>query len=495
VHDPLHLFEAPIFYPARHALAFSEHMFVQSLMGAPLQWAGVSPVLIYNLLVWLGFALSGFAMALLIRAWTASTPAGIVAGSLYSFNAHQLTRYSHLQALHLEFLPLALYAFDRLLRAASVEEHAARNPLARPSVMLGAAFVLQALCSNYTMVFITTAMIVAFVVRPESWRPNRRLWAALSATPLAAVLALAPFLWPYYLVRGEQGMVRTIDDVRMYSAGILDYFVTAGRLHYTWWSHRVFEARTALFPGVAGIALTLLALATGTAWRDPRARMALSFGVVGLALSFGAFLPGYAWLQAHIPLLQGIRAAARWGMLFLTMVAILAGFAVAQLEARWRTRAWWMAFAVALVGVINVEALRAPLTLVRFNGVPSVHRRLASDDVGAIVVFPLYSGSMYQGNARYMLDQTRHWKPMLNAYSSFAPPIFFELAAKFQTFPDAAAIAALRANRFTHVVLHRAPLERDYGKAAVDALRAHPDLEFVLEQDGVVVYRLRQVGR
>src|SRR5262245_16312859 len=44
VHDPLHLFEAPIFYPAPHALAFSEHMFVESLMGAPLEWAGVSPV-------------------------------------------------------------------------------------------------------------------------------------------------------------------------------------------------------------------------------------------------------------------------------------------------------------------------------------------------------------------------------------------------------------------------------------------------------------------
>jgi hypothetical protein len=491
VRDPLHLFEAPIFYPARHALAFSEHMFVPSLIGAPLQWAGVSPVLVYNLLVWAGFALSALAMAVLVRAWTGSTAAGVVAGSLYSFNAHQLTRYSHLQALHLEFLPIALYALDRVLSGFAAERTPPAISLRRASLLLGAAFVLQALCSNYTLVFMTMALIVAFVVRPEPWRFNRRMWLALSLTALVAALLLAPFLWPYYLVRGEQGMTRTIDDVRLYSAGFLDYFVTAGRLHFNWWSHRVFEARTALFPGVAGIALTAIAIGTGIAWRDARARMALAFGIVGFTLSFGAFLPGYAWLQEHIPLMQGIRAAARWGMLFLTMVAILAGFGVAWLELRWRQRAWWAAFVVAVVGVINVEALRAPLTLVRFDRIASVHTRLASDDVKAIVVFPLFSGSMYHENAAYMLDQTRHWKPMLNAYSSFAPPIFFELAAKFQTFPDAASIAALKANGFTHVVLHRAPLEREHGRDAVNALRLHPDLQFVLEQDGVIIYRVR----
>ena len=38
--DPLSLFEAPILYPEHHSLAFSEHMFVPSVMGAPLLWVG-----------------------------------------------------------------------------------------------------------------------------------------------------------------------------------------------------------------------------------------------------------------------------------------------------------------------------------------------------------------------------------------------------------------------------------------------------------------------
>jgi hypothetical protein len=483
VADPLRLFEAPIFYPARHALAFSEHMLVQSLMGGPLLWSGASPVLVYNVLVWAGFTLSGLAMALLMRTWTGSTMAALASGCLYAFNAHLLTRYSHLQALHLEFFPLALYAFDRALRGST-----------RAGPLLVAGFVLQALCSNYVMVMMTMALAVALVVRAEPWRFERHVWVILVAAGVTAAAVLAPFLWPYYLARQEHGLVRTMDDVRLYSAGVLDYFVTAGRLHFTWWSHRVFDGRTALFPGVAGFALALTAVVLGTAWRDPRARIALAFGVLGLALSFGDALPGYEWLQRVVPLMQGIRAAARWGLLFLIAVAILAGFALAELERRWSSRRWWAAAAGVVLAMLTVEALRAPLALVRFNGIPSVHRRLNTDDVRAIVVYPLYAGERFHENAEYMLHQTRHWKPMLNAYSSFAPPIFDELAPRLQAFPEPGAIALLRAHGFSHVVIHRAAMEYDLGKAGVDGLRQHPDLEFVLEQEGVIVYRVKQVG-
>ena len=480
--DPAHLFDAPIFFPAPDALAFSEHMVVPAIMGAPLQWAGVSPVLVYNLLVWLGFALSGFAMAVVLERWTGSAVAGIVAGCLYSFNAHQLVRFAHLQALHLEFFPIALAAFDRLLMGGG----------ARAAALLAAMFVLQALCSNYTMVFISVALVVALLVRPEPWRPTSgRLWGQLVAAGIVALMLLVPFLLPYYRVRTEQGLVRTIDDVRLYSAGWLDYLVTAGRLHFTLWSHHFFANRTALFPGITATLLALAAIGSGVAWRDRRARMALAFGIVGFALSFGANLPAYETLHTYLPLLQGIRAAARWGTLFLMAVAILAGFAMARLEARYRARSWWAALAIGIIGLVTVEALRAPLNLVRFNGIASVHRRLDQDSVTAMVVFPFYGGVQFNGNARYLLDQTRHWRPMINGYSSFAPESFFQRAARLQSFPAPETIQELRSIHVSHVVLHRAPLEAAFGAQAIASLRAHPDLEFVVEQDGVIIYRIR----
>src|SRR6476660_8347519 len=65
---PLHLFEANIFYPAHDSLAFSEPLIVPGLMGAPLSWAGASPVLVHNLLLIAGFALTAFATFLLVDA-------------------------------------------------------------------------------------------------------------------------------------------------------------------------------------------------------------------------------------------------------------------------------------------------------------------------------------------------------------------------------------------------------------------------------------------
>src|SRR4026207_1209505 len=70
--DPLHLFDANIFYPAKDSLAFSEPLIVRAGRGAPLAWAGGSPVLVYNILLILGFALTAFATCRLVEEWTGS---------------------------------------------------------------------------------------------------------------------------------------------------------------------------------------------------------------------------------------------------------------------------------------------------------------------------------------------------------------------------------------------------------------------------------------
>src|SRR5207248_5885446 len=114
--DPRHLFQANIFYPAPDALAFSEPLIVPALMGAPLSWAGASPVLVYNIVLIAGFALTAFATFLLLEAWTGDPLAGLLAGSAFAFNTHTLTRLAHVQGVHLYGLPLALLGIDRIVR-------------------------------------------------------------------------------------------------------------------------------------------------------------------------------------------------------------------------------------------------------------------------------------------------------------------------------------------------------------------------------------------
>jgi len=349
--DPLDLFEAPILFPEHHSLAFSEHLLVPSAMGAPLLWAGASPVLVYNLLIIAGLALSGWSMYLLMRRWTGSEWAGIIAGLAYAFNAHVLTRFVHLQAQHVEFFPLVLYAFDRVLTDPSTSLMAGGW---RHAVLLAAAFVLQSLCGNYLLVFTTYALIVSAAIRwTEIDTINKRVHLFLAG--FLSLVVLAPFLWPYYQVNREYGLARTADVVTQYNASWRDYLVTGGRMHFSWWSHRFFEGRTALFPGVTALVVALVALTSHRMIRDPRVRMTIAIGAIGLAFSFGTALPGYAPAHHYLPLLSGLRNVARWGWLPLAAVAVLAGFGTSILEKRWRYAP------IALAFLVTVEAIRTPV--------------------------------------------------------------------------------------------------------------------------------------
>ena len=478
--DPLNLFNAPIFFPEQRTLAYSEHMLVPSLMGAPLLWAGVDPVIVYNLLVLAGFALSGWTMSLVMRAWTGSTAAGIVSGMLFAFNAHLLTRLPHLQALHVEFLPLALYALDQVL---------VRTRRLMPAALaLAAAFVLQALCSNYTLVFLSAALLVAAIVRLSEWTPNRHRDRALAlmAAGALAIVAVGPFLWPYYVVSRDQGMTRTVDEVRLYSAGWLDYLTTGGRLHYAAWSSPFFDGRTPLFPGVLGFVLAGAGLAHREVRQNPRVRMMVAIAIVGVALSFGPALPGYTWLHTHVPLLQGIRAAARWGFLMLTAVAMLAGFTVAAWQRSRGTSAYWPAVTLAIFGVVTLEALRAPMGFTLVVPVPDIYTQLR-DRTGAVLVeIPLYAGPSVSENARYLVAATRHFRPLVNGYSGFETEGFRQRANRWRAFPDAAVLDEMQALGVTHVMVHA----RDLNPAQVAAAAALPRLRLMADDGERRLYEL-----
>ena len=490
--NPLALFDAPIFFPERHTLAYSEHMLVPSLMGAPLIWAGRSPVLVYNVLIMLGFALSGWAMYLVMSRWTGSQWAGVIAGLLYAFNAHVLTRFVHLQALHVEFFPLVLYAFDRVLTDRRL----------RDALLLAIAFVLQALCSNYLLVFTTYALIASALARwrelgtrPQDPRPPGPQDLAapavywLAASAVISMVALAPFLWPYYQVDREYGLARAADVVTQYNAGWRDYLVTGGRMHYAWWSHTFYEGRTALFPGITALALAAVALGDSTTRGCRVVHMAIAIALLGTAFSLGTALPGYSVLHGLLPLLSGLRNVARWGWLPLAAIAIMAGYGVAALERKqWRR---WQAMAATIAVMVTIEAIRTPVGYTPFNGIPAFYDRFANEPDAVIAEFPFYSGANVSLNGPYVLANTRYFKPLLNGYSSFHPDSFEARGRALNSFPSEPALAELRVAHVTHVVVHARAFERRYGDDALKAVDTIPDLQLVADENGIRLYRLK----
>lgn len=473
--DPLGLFDANIFHPDPRTLAFSEAMIPQALLGAPLLWLGASPVLAYNVLLMAGMALTGWALHLALYRWTGDRVAALAGGLLVAFNAHTLTRLPHLQAQHVEFLPLALIALDALLR----------QPRRSHAIWLAAWFTLQGLASGYLLVFSLVALSTATLARPGSWLGPlaRPTIAKLALAATLSAVALTPFLVPYARVRSEQGLVRSLEEVAFFSASIGDYLTTPSRLLSSlgWQS----PGTTGLFPGIAGLLLAGLAVGSGRAFTDPRARMSLAFGICGVVLSFGPFVPGYATLYDMVPLLQGTRAAVRFGYLGLLAVAILAAYGTVIVRSR-LTGARRRAAGMAVVAVVALEPMAAPIAYVPFNGIPRIYEQLAEVPEAVVAELPFPPPESFHRNAPYVLNSTKHWRPLLNGYSGFVPASYVRHYLAFESFPDDAALEALAAAGVTHVVVHTDALEA----MDLEALERAPGLDLIGADGPSRLYRL-----
>jgi hypothetical protein len=302
-----------------------------------------------------------------------------------------------------------------------------------------------------------------------------------------------PVIWPYYRLRTEMGFQRSPEDARKHSTSWQDFAATGARVHFDTWSAPYFaRSQSAAFPGVAALALAAVGLARARNWRDGRVRMVVATTVGGAVMSFMARWDGYAWLYEHVQMLQGIRAPSRAVVLALVGIALLAGYGVREIEARWGRRRHWSLIAVLLVVLVNVEASRAPLHFPTYEGIPRVYDVLRGEEGAVIAELPLWSYRNASANAPYLLNSTRHYRPMLNGYSGIIPPSYQRSAEAVQGFPDDHSIAALHALGVTHVVVHAGDFARGYGADALGRVHRHPALVLVAEEGDIEIYRLRQ---
>ena len=85
VTDPLHLFHANAFYPARYTLALFDHLLGIVPLFAPVYWATANPVLAHQVALLLSFVLAGLGMTAYVLYWTEDEMAALAAGFLYTF--------------------------------------------------------------------------------------------------------------------------------------------------------------------------------------------------------------------------------------------------------------------------------------------------------------------------------------------------------------------------------------------------------------------------
>jgi len=245
--NPLHLYEANIFYPHPQTLSYSETLLPLALLSWPVAALTKNPILAYNFAFFLSCLLNGYAMFLLVKHLTGRYLTGLAAGLIFAFSATLMQQITHLQLVAAWFIPLALLQLHRFFESRRW----------RHSILFALFLLLQALtCVYYGLFFLSLLpIILAVMLLLNRKKVNPGFLLRLGAPLLAAGLALLAYSLPFLSLFRNYDFQRGLEygaDLQNYLA-VPPHNVLLGKLLSPLGSYEYF-----LFPGLAAVLLAAI---------------------------------------------------------------------------------------------------------------------------------------------------------------------------------------------------------------------------------------------
>ena len=442
------VFDAPMFFPTRGALTFSDPTLLQGVLAAPLIAGGVPLVATYNLTVLLGHVTSGLALHGLARRLGADALAATIGACVFVFAPYRVSHDMHLELLWAGGVPLAIWALLNALE----------RPSWRAGCLLGLAMSLQVYSALYYGAYLPPLLCVMAAVW---WVLTRRpagnyVWPLLSAVATVG-LCVVPFARAFHAARAanlQELAVRSADELATYSAHVTSYLAAPSGHWIYGWTYPIFGGpETSLLVGASALGLAALGVKAG--WRRPET-LALAAGVAfTVDASLGVNGVSFPLMRTVLPGFDAMRAPGRFAQLGLACLAPLAALGFQYLRSS--PRAGRTAAAVAAVLVL-LESGSGPPTLTRVSAArDELSTWLAGEGAAVVFEWPVASLSSLPGpDPEYLFGWTRHRRTLVNGYSGFYPPSYVHLLARVQSFPRGDALSAIEETGATHVVLHAA---------------------------------------
>ena len=427
------VFDAPIFHPARQALAFTDHLLLQALLVSPVYAATRDAVLCYNVLVVGSLAASAWAMWWYLRQVVDDRVGPVVGGLIWGFCAYRFSHTLHLQLQALYFLPLAFGALHRLV---------ARRRL-RDGAWLGLWYGLTAISAVYYAVIggLALAVGVAALVAGAGRVSLARLLVPLVVAGGVAVALVVPVSVPYLQVQQREGVVRTMDEASRHAATWRSYVSEPP------WRPRPLARvgateEDALHPGWAAWLLAAASLAAVARYRrQPLLWTWAAVAALGFVLSLGpdGLRVVYAWCHRWLFGFQAVRAPARFGVLVSFGVAGAAAFAAAW----WRRRgptARHVVTGAALLVAFEAIWWRVPYVPAPALAEPVTEWLRDAEGSGPVAFLPQ---PVDRAATPLMLGTLIHGRPLVNGYSGQRPAFAGAVAGALDGFPSTDAIWTL----------------------------------------------------
>lgn len=417
IHDPLKLFDANAFYPYKRTLAFSEHLFVPSLLAGPWIALTGNPVLAHNAVALLSLALAGLGMFCLCRELTGSAAASYVAGLLYAFHTWNINELIRVQIVSNQWFPFVVWSLMRFYR----------EPSFKRACAVGVMCALQSLSCMYWALYLPF-VVASTLVALQFAKPLRcRQLSSLAVCLVAALALTATFALPYVMNSRELGFNRVLPNpvpVDRY----MDV-LPGNLLHADWLGTARPNENAAHFLGFSVLVLALIGglrrVSRFARWRSLR-WLFLFFIVSGFLLSLGpeiragdrALMPGpYKLLYDSAPPFRNVRYPERFAVILVLGLAPFVAMGVERLLGRSRR----YAVAACLGAVVFIEHLSIPLDLVHQPTgarIPSVYRFMAGrPDVQVVAEVPTTRFLGDRADADVMYFSTVHWKRTIQGFT------------------------------------------------------------------------------
>ena len=442
--DPFRVFDANIFYPHRNTLAYSETNLGAGALAIPFYWATRNPYVALNGALLLSFVLSAIGTYFLVRHLVHDRAAATVSAITFAFCPYALAHTPHIQLMMTAGLPFGMLAFHRV----------ADLPTPGRGAALGAVMAAGALACGYYAVFV--ALMVGFatlvVAASRGQWTNSRYWLSIGIAAVVSIVLVAPVVWPYLQLQRNAGFHRSLEAAGSYSAVWSSYLASSSYAH-AWMLPLIGRWNDVLFPGFVAVIFGAIGAAAGWRARGSTRELVILYGGLGaLALwaSFGPAAGLYRVLYRTVPMFTLMRAPARFGLVVMFALSVIAAVGVAWTMRKAGNKA---AIAIGLAAAAALE-LWVPAPWRPVEPIDPGYRRLASLPSGPVLELPVYSDLFAFMRSRYMLASTAHWMPLIDAYSDYMPADFVEQADVLGEFPTLDSFKALERIGARYAIFH-----------------------------------------
>jgi hypothetical protein len=496
LHQPLRIFEANIYHPFPHTLAFSENLIGSAFFAAPFIWLTGNLVLGMNMAALITCVLCGVGGYVLARALHLRPSTAFLCGLVYAFAPPRFFRLGQLHMTAVQWIPFTL-AFLHLYLDRGTRKYL---------LSAVACFTLQVLSSGHGAAFTAVAIGLLLAWRLLFGQPFAILqwlrdFGATGAFLLAPSIVM---LLPYRLVR-EQGGLRYgygLDAL----PNLPSFLASPTRLHTylqrEWLGTGTINERADafLFPGI----LLLIAATVAVAGWRPKSRIDWRTEATGFYALLGIISalmfappPLGLWRFAYwLPGFNFIRMPSRFVTMVVLCLGVLLAAAADRLTRTMSPRIRAVAV-IAIAAVLLAEYISYPFPAVPYSvDVPAVDRWLNTQPKPFVVAeVPVPSPGNWGAHERMhstsILHATAHWQKTIHGYSSIRRPLHTRVYVELTAFPDERSLTNLRELGVNYVVVHTDTYPGDRWKEVESRLQRFPELELVHTDGTGRVYKLR----